>query len=1270
MRRLDLDVVGITETWEGRCQVQSLAGYTFIGKARQHTTGGGVGFYVSRALAPIVRAYTNTALPESIWLEVNNRRQQARPLYIGLAYIPPCHLTTNAAIEEAYTALRADIDRFQQQGEVMVMGDFNSRVGTAPTTGQHIGEWGEAMPADRAGTALINLLHATNLYLLNNRRPNPDPANHTPVYTRRRLVTLEDDVREQCSMLDYVMMPQRYVLPSPPSVQPPSSLHVETNTRFTGADHLLMWFVLPHPVSKTRPPSFCQPRPNTHKLTLPTTAITEQDKAEREAYPKAIEENFADFGDLLTRLQEQAEQGTLSAHDACEQAKKEACNRIFAAVDATIGFKRPRRHPCNRNHPVHTAEVKTAVQRRDDAASTLAHIGTQPETDQAALQTARQALKSAQQALKATVGIARQARINRLISSVYSCRIGNDGKGMWAALKALAGNKREGHAGPQALKHPSGSGLVTSDQDICTTLANHYEKVSSSSAHYQASEFDQTHRAHIEAQVNNYRQNMSYEDEGPAGLSDAITPTEVHLQCSMLSNNKAPSPLDNVNNELLKYGGDALYTAMAGFFNMQFALETKAKTCGVITPIYKKDDPTEPKNYRPITLGSAIDKLYNLVLNARIMDYLEQNGRLHDAQQGFRPGRSAVDNIFMLRTCLDARMQQKLDTYLLFVDIDKAYDTVWRAGLLWHIWQKGIRGKMFRVLAQMLDHTPSTVLHNGAFSELIEPDMGWEQGDTLATTMFNIYIDSVLQHVWQVHPGVSIPTNTEEHAKLVALMYADDLVGLADSANNLQSLANETRTALTKWQLKASVSPVDTSKTAVMVIKGGPRSARIHASRYGSGSTHNFTWGSTTIPQVKTYRYLGAWVTNVGTWDEHMQQRTKKANLVAAIHHKVLTQTRLPPHVRKLTLTTIIQPVLTYAAQVWARPQLRQQLDSWQMSIATRAFHCPPTTSHICMQQELGLFPLHVTCETLAIRYWHHLQRVPTDRLLHQVTSAWSGKYNPWASNMSKLLAQYEIDTQLGPTLNADQFKTYVDKQAIAYLKKYWTQPPRKYSGPVHTRYTASFGIGKLTTTRPKLRKYLAQPFHTDPNHLAKGTELCMQMRLECLPLKAFHSHRRRQETIEAQRSRELCPGCRQTSETPTHFLFECPAYASPRSIYLADAIAGTHSSTQDARLSAPDLGATLAPHPSPQPATAHADPAIHAHAALALEAAPATAPQAHAGANTMDAWRQVMKMECAGVEAYMVHSWRIRRAALTGREANGGDSMALTPVPELSAHI
>lgn len=432
------------------------------------------------------------------------------------------------------------------------------------------------------------------------------------------------------------------------------------------------------------------------------------------------------------------------------------------------------------------------------------------------------------------------------------------------------------------------------------------------------------------------------------------------------------------------------------------------------------------------------------------MTFLEDNDQLHDGQQGFRPGRSSIDNIYMLKTCLDARCQQKLDTYLLFVDIEKAYDTVWRAGLLWHLWHKGITGKMFRVLANMIEDTPCMVMYQGAFSRVMHPDMGWEQGDTLATTMFNVFIDSVLHHVWEKHEGIPVPTAPgDTPAKLTALLYADDLVGATTTPEAMQRLADETRTALTKWQLRASVNPTDTSKTAILKVLGGCASARRHAANRQAPPTEEYKWGDITIPQVTSYRYLGVTLNNSNTWEEHFAARMQSGNKAAAANHKVLTQVKLPVHLRKLTLTTIVQPVVTYAAQVWAQPTqaLRKTLDSWQMTLATRAFHCHAKTSHICLQQELGLFPLHVTCDTLAIRYWHHLENVPANRLLRKIHTAWGGKFHPWAQHMQRLLTQYNIDTSNPTDITKQAFKAHVDAQAIAYLREYWTTPPPQPGG-------------------------------------------------------------------------------------------------------------------------------------------------------------------------------------------------------------------------------
>jgi hypothetical protein len=478
--------------------------------------------------------------------------------------------------------------------------------------------------------------------------------------------------------------------------------------------------------------------------------------------------------------------------------------------------------------------------------------------------------------------------------------------------------------------------------------------------------------------------------------------------------------------------------------------------------------------------------------------------------------------------------------------------------------------------------------------------------------MFNVFIDSVLQHVWEHHPGVPIPPSAA--AKLVALMYADDLVGTAANATDLQSLINHTRTALNRWRLKASVSTTDASKTAVMVVE--------QSSRRGApaGTAHTFTWGDTTVPIVNTYKYLGVYVTNDGKWEQHLQRRMDAATASARMQRKVLKNVCLPAKLRRDTLTSVVQPTLTYAAEVWARPTstLRRRLDSWQMGLAGESFHCPPTASHACLQQELGIALLHVTCETLAMKYWHHLQTLTHDRLLHQIAVAWSGRANPWKQNIDKLLAQYNISPAAAATMSARDFNSHCALQTAAYLQAHWQQPPQHVPSAVHIRYINSFGVGQVHSTRPAMRKYIVCATETMGSK-GRAVELCMHMRMECLPLHAMHAHARRNESPAAQQARQECPCCRSAAETPTHFVLECPAYASVRA----------------------ELMRTLqASHPN-------------------AEASISTDWRALVGPTYLDDDRTR-----AAVLDYVVAAWTKRRAALTGREANGGDLTAYAPEP------
>ena len=74
-------------------------------------------------------------------------------------------------------------------------------------------------------------------------------------------------------------------------------------------------------------------------------------------------------------------------------------------------------------------------------------------------------------------------------------------------------------------------------------------------------------------------------------------------------------------------------------------------------------------------------KVFCKVVNNRLVQYLDCGGKLHEWQAGFRVGRSCTDNIYALNEVVQGRLKEGKVTYAFFLDVTKAYDTVWCDGL-------------------------------------------------------------------------------------------------------------------------------------------------------------------------------------------------------------------------------------------------------------------------------------------------------------------------------------------------------------------------------------------------------------------------------------------------------------------------------------------------------------------------------------------------------------------------------------------------------------
>ena len=127
---------------------------------------------------------------------------------------------------------------------------------------------------------------------------------------------------------------------------------------------------------------------------------------------------------------------------------------------------------------------------------------------------------------------------------------------------------------------------------------------------------------------------------------------------------------------------------------------------GTITSLYKgKGDKENLQNHRGITTSSAIGTIVDSLIDNRI----EHLVPFTHAQGGGKKGASTCDHLFIMRAIIDISIKQKRETFLTFYDISKAYDNVNNNDTLNIMWEKGLRGKAWRILKNLNTDLKATI---------------------------------------------------------------------------------------------------------------------------------------------------------------------------------------------------------------------------------------------------------------------------------------------------------------------------------------------------------------------------------------------------------------------------------------------------------------------------------------------------------------------------------------------------------------------------------
>ena len=176
--------------------------------------------------------------------------------------------------------------------------------------------------------------------------------------------------------------------------------------------------------------------------------------------------------------------------------------------------------------------------------------------------------------------------------------------------------------------------------------------------------------------------NMKYNDYLDNGVKGSmfwnpVTSFEVSDYLLSLERNKACG-FDNVPAQLLKDAADVIANPLAYIFNQSLSLGVFPEMMKVakVTPIYKKGQKNVPGNYRPISVLPLLAKVFEKLVNKRLLDFLETNNVLYEHQYGFRKQYSTKLSLINLINDVIKSIDTGSVTLAIFVDFQKAFDTI------------------------------------------------------------------------------------------------------------------------------------------------------------------------------------------------------------------------------------------------------------------------------------------------------------------------------------------------------------------------------------------------------------------------------------------------------------------------------------------------------------------------------------------------------------------------------------------------------------------
>lgn len=488
--------------------------------------------------------------------------------------------------------------------------------------------------------------------------------------------------------------------------------------------------------------------------------------------------------------------------------------------------------------------------------------------------------------------------------------------------------------------------------------------------------------------------------------------------------------------------------------------------------LFKKKDPTKCSNYRGISLTAHAGKVLLKIIQTRLGNYAETQGILPEEQCGFRPGRSTIDMMFVIRMLQEFGRDKDIPMFVCFIDLMKAYDSVDRP-LLWKVLARfGVPEKMIAVIRAFHDGMRAAVRIDDELSEEIDITRGLRQGCVLAPLLFNLFFAAVLAVAVErfmsnedvVRDLINIKSRfdtdpidykqragkTKQSKKMLlvrqiwGMLYADDAGIVSKTPESLATMMECITSTCTQFGLTVSEP-----KTETMHLRTR-NEARAAVSVQAAGQNYN---------QVIRFVYLGGGIDDDADITFELRRRRQRAAGKLKLYCKQAfhPRTGIALKTKMSLLKSEVTEALLYGCETWTLSREHYNLlrqSHHHSLLRCVGFEKKARTDHLLAYHELlertGCESIEATIIRRRLLWAGKLVRMQDSRLpkammfgeLVDGKRRRGGQPKNWRHCLSDALDKFGIDMGSWRTCASDPeaWKTMVDAGADMFMEQWQTE--------------------------------------------------------------------------------------------------------------------------------------------------------------------------------------------------------------------------------------